>query len=81
MGNRKSLDGTLRGIARDASAFRSVVKVALKHGWRVEATRNNHVRFLSPDKQHMFVASTTAGSNAAMSKLKSQLRKAGLPLP
>jgi predicted RNA binding protein YcfA (HicA-like mRNA interferase family) len=80
MGNRKSLDGLLRGIARDAAGFRAVVKVALKHGWRVEATRNNHVRFLSPDGKHMFIASTTAGSSGAMSKLKAQLRKAGLPL-
>lgn len=74
----KGIEGVLRGIARDASEFRAVVKLAIKYGWRVEATRNNHVKFYSPDGLHIFVASTTAGSNKALSKLKAQLRRAGL---
>lgn len=76
----KSLDGLLRGVARDASEFRAVVKLARKHGWKIAITNNNHVRFMSPDGEHIFIASMTAGSNRALSKLKSQLRKAGLPI-
>lgn len=73
-----SLDGVLRGIARDASEFRAIVKVALRNGWRVVPTRNNHVKFMSPDGKTMLIASTTAGSNNAVSRLRAQLRKAGL---
>lgn len=76
----KGIDGVLRGIARDASQFRALVKFAIKNGWRVEATKNNHVKFYSPDGLHIFVASTTAGSNRSLSNLKSQLRRAGLPV-
>lgn len=74
----KSLEGALRGIARDASEFRAIVKVAQKYGWRVQITKNNHVKFLSPDGQTTIVAGTTAGSNKALANLKAQLRKAGL---
>lgn len=77
----RNIDGVLRGIARDTAAFRALVKLALQEGWRVEPTRNNHVRFLSPDKQFAIVASTTAGSNKSLSRLKTQLRKAGLAVP
>lgn len=74
----KSLEGALRGIARDASEFRAIVKIAKKYGWRVDITKNNHIKFLSPDGQTTIVAGTTAGSSAAFAKLKANLRKAGL---
>lgn len=74
----KSLESALRGIARDASEFRAIVKIARKNGWRVETTRNNHIKFLAPDNTTTIIASTTAGTNRAFVNLKAQLRKAGL---
>lgn len=74
------LAGMLRGVQRDASEFRALVKLARKHKWDVSVTKNNHVKFLSPDGKTTVIAGMTAGSNAAMSKLRSNLRKAGLPV-
>lgn len=51
---------------------------ALEQGWRVEKTKGNHVRFLSPDgKGLVIVSSTPSNRNAARCALK-DFRRAGL---
>lgn len=58
-----------------------LIRLARKE-WGYEAvslTKSNHVRFLHPNGKDIFLASLT-GSVTSQRKLRSQLKKAGLPI-
>jgi transcriptional/translational regulatory protein YebC/TACO1 len=71
------LESALRGVRKDASKFRAMVKAVLRQGWRVEVSRHNHIKFYAPNGKDMIVASMTARTDNSVSKLRQQLRKAG----
>lgn len=66
--------GHAGGTTRD---FRQVVRIAKAQGWRVEFTKKNHVRFLSPTGQ-MVVTSGTPSDHRTVANLIGQLRRQGL---
>lgn len=60
--------------------LRKLVAEAEAAGWTVERTRNNHIRFLSPDGKHLIVCGSTESDHRAIRNTKARLRRAGLVL-
>jgi hypothetical protein len=54
-----------------------LMRKARKQGWRVEVTRKNHIKFLSPFGG-IVVASGTPSENRGILNLKSRLKSKGL---
>jgi hypothetical protein len=53
--------------------------LAEKLGWTVERTKNDHLCWTAPTGERFYSASTPSNARGVLN-LKSQLRKAGLPL-
>lgn len=62
--------------------LRSYVRAAQAAGWRVEGTRNGHVRFSPPDRTvPPVIAASTPSDCRAERNMIAALRRAGLDLP
>lgn len=59
--------------------LKEIVKVARKQGWEVTHTRNQHLRFRSPDGALVFSPSTPSDHRAIKNKI-ADLRRAGLEI-
>ena len=60
--------------------LRDLIRLAETAGWTVEQTRNSHLRFLSPDGEHIIVCGTTESDHRAIRNTRARLRRAGLVL-
>jgi hypothetical protein len=59
--------------------YRSLATLATGAGWRIEPTRNSHLRWLSPDGASTVITSGTPGNNwTARREVAADLRRAGL---
>lgn len=58
-----------------------VIEAAKRQGWRVDRTKKQHWRFLSPDRnQPPIIFSGTPSDHRAIKNLVARLRRAGLDI-
>jgi pimeloyl-ACP methyl ester carboxylesterase len=62
--------------------MKSVIALAIQHGWVVTMTNKGHYKFVSPDKsQPIIYLSGTPSDHATYICSMAQLRRHGLPVP
>lgn len=70
-------------MARHLGTDKDIEKLARqarKQGWAVELTRNNHVRWVSPDKDQDIIIGGLTSCKSGTKQLQKRLKKAGLVL-
>lgn len=62
--------------------MKSITALAEANGWRVERSKTNHYKFISPDKNQpvIYLASTPSDPKTYICSV-AQLRRSGLPIP
>lgn len=57
--------------------FEALFEEAVRHGWRIERTRNQHFRLLCPSEcgQHIAIAPSTPSDRRSLRNLRSAMRK------
>ena len=58
-------------------AMKKLTKQAEAQGWRVEPTRNGHIRFLAPDGKTIVIWASTPSDHRAWKNGLSQMKRAG----
>lgn len=57
--------------------FQALIKIVVKHGWKVEPTKNGHYRWTAPSGSFFF-SSSTSSDKRALERVKADLRRLGL---
>lgn len=57
--------------------LKELVRKASEQGWRVEKGHRNHLKWFSPDGQHLIVCGSTESDHRALHNTVSRLRRAG----
>lgn len=64
----------MKGVTKD---LKPLIKAAERQGWRVDLSKNNHVKFLAPSGA-MVIAGVSISDHRGLKNVQSHLRKAGL---